>query len=132
VGIRATREPSSRIPVQSNARAETIATSNTYREPYKKRRCIIPASGLYEWKKLDAKNRQPIAFDLSNGTMMGIAGLWDAWKDSSPAGRHKTVRRPRKCASPAYCSTNDSNSWSKRLHIARCLVTSTGPISGNS
>jgi putative SOS response-associated peptidase YedK len=64
-----------------NARAETVATSRSYREPFKKRRCIVPASGFYEWKKLDSKNKQPFGFDLTNGHMMGFAGLWDAWKD---------------------------------------------------
>ena len=64
-----------------NARAETVAKSPTYREPFKKRRCLVPASGFYEWKRLDPKNRQPFAFDLANGKMMGFAGLWDAWKD---------------------------------------------------
>ena len=69
-----------------NARAETVTTSNTYREPFKRRRCIVPASGFYEWKKLDARHKQPFAFDLANGNMMGFAGLWDAWKEpkSSP------------------------------------------------
>jgi putative SOS response-associated peptidase YedK len=66
-----------------NARAETLAKSATYREAYKKRRCIVPASGFYEWKKLDGRNKQPLAFDLPNHRMMGLAGLWDAWKDPS-------------------------------------------------
>jgi len=64
-----------------NARAETVAKSPSYREPFKKRRCLVPASGFYEWKKLDAKNKQPFGFDLSRGGMMAFAGLWDAWKD---------------------------------------------------
>jgi putative SOS response-associated peptidase YedK len=64
-----------------NARAETVAKSTTYREPFKKCRCLVPASGFYEWKKLDAKNKQPFAFDLTNGKMMAFAGLWDPWKD---------------------------------------------------
>ena len=64
-----------------NARAETIATSRTFREPFKKRRCLVPASGFYEWKRLDPKNKQPFAFDLANGKMMAFAGLWDGWKD---------------------------------------------------
>ena len=65
-----------------NARAETVAKSPTYREPFKKRRCLVPASGaFYEWQKLDAKNKQPFAFDLANGNMPAFAGLWDAWKD---------------------------------------------------
>ena len=64
-----------------NARAETIGTSRSFREPFKKRRCLVPASGFYEWKRLDEKNKQPFAFDLANGTMMAFAGLWDAWRD---------------------------------------------------
>ena len=64
-----------------NARAENIANTSTYREPFKKRRCLVPASGFYEWRKLDEKNKQPFAFDLLNGRMMAFAGLWDAWKD---------------------------------------------------
>jgi len=64
-----------------NARGETVATSRTYREPFKRRRCLIPASGFYEWKRIDPKNKQPYAFDLSNGNMMAFAGLRGAWKD---------------------------------------------------
>jgi putative SOS response-associated peptidase YedK len=74
-----------------NARAESITQSATYRQPFKRRRCLVPASGFYEWKALrpaDARAgarakrvKQPFAFDLSNGQMMAFAGLWDAWKD---------------------------------------------------
>jgi len=64
-----------------NARGETVATSPTYREPFKRRRCLIPASGFYEWKRIDPKNKQPYAFDLSNGNLMAFAALWDGWKD---------------------------------------------------
>jgi len=64
-----------------NARAATVATTRTHREPFKKRRCLVPASGFYEWKRLDSKSKQPFAFDLVNGKMMAFAGMWDAWKD---------------------------------------------------
>jgi putative SOS response-associated peptidase YedK len=64
-----------------NARAETVANSPTYREPFKKRRCLVPASGFYEWRRISDKDKQPFAFDLTNGKMMAFAGLWDAWKD---------------------------------------------------
>jgi putative SOS response-associated peptidase YedK len=68
-----------------NARAETLTKCATYREPFKKRRCLVPASGFFEWKKLrdplNPKSKQPYAFDLANGNMMAFAGLWDAWKD---------------------------------------------------
>jgi putative SOS response-associated peptidase YedK len=74
-----------------NARAESITSSATFREPFKKRRCLVPASGFYEWKSLRLANapagakakleKQPFAFDLTNDQMMAFAGLWDAWKD---------------------------------------------------
>jgi putative SOS response-associated peptidase YedK len=38
-----------------NARAETVATSGTYREPFKRRRCIIPANGFYEWVRPESR-----------------------------------------------------------------------------
>lgn len=65
-----------------NARAETIATSRTWREPMKKRRCLIPASAFYEWPKEGTPPKQPYAFEMSNANLFAFAGLWDAWKDS--------------------------------------------------
>jgi len=64
-----------------NAKAENVAKSPTWREPFKKRRCLVPASAFYEWKKVDAKTKQPYAFTLDGGSMFAFAGLWDAWKD---------------------------------------------------
>jgi putative SOS response-associated peptidase YedK len=63
-----------------NARAETI-TRGWWAQPFKKRRCLVPASGFYEWTHDDPRNKRPFAFDLSNGHLMAFAGLWDAWKD---------------------------------------------------
>ena len=64
-----------------NARAETIATSRTWREPMKKRRCLIPVNGFYEWPKEGKPPKQPYAFELSSGSLFAFAGIWDAWKD---------------------------------------------------
>jgi putative SOS response-associated peptidase YedK len=67
-----------------NARAESLASSAVWRVPFERRRCIIPANGFYEWKKLgDAPKaaREPYAITLRNGEPMALAGLWDAWKD---------------------------------------------------
>jgi putative SOS response-associated peptidase YedK len=64
-----------------NTRAESVLKSPTWREPFKKRRCIVPASFFYEWKKLDPKTKQPYAFSVSDASVFGFAGLWDAWKD---------------------------------------------------
>ena len=65
-----------------NARAESIVNSPTWREPFKKRRCLVPASAFYEWKKIDAKTKQPYAFTVRDASLFAFAGLWDAWKDA--------------------------------------------------
>jgi putative SOS response-associated peptidase YedK len=62
-----------------NAKAETIATARTWREPFRKRRCLVPGSAFYEWDKKGDK--KPYTMDLGNGGMFAFAGLWDAWKD---------------------------------------------------
>jgi len=64
-----------------NAKAENVDKSPTWRTPFLKRRCLVPASGYYEWKKLDAKTKQPFAFRLKDDEPLAFAGLWDAWKD---------------------------------------------------
>ncbi|WP_245817872.1 SOS response-associated peptidase [Granulicella rosea] len=43
--------------------------------------CLIPASAFYEWKKIDAKTKQPYAFTVRGSPLFAFAGLWDAWKD---------------------------------------------------
>ena len=55
--------------------------SPTWREPFKKRRCLIPASSFYEWPKEGKPPKQPYLFELANGSPLAFAGLWDAWKD---------------------------------------------------
>ena len=66
-----------------NAKAETITTSPAYREPMKRRRCLVPAEWFYEWKKLDAKTKQPYAIAMKNRSLFAFAGLWDSWKDKA-------------------------------------------------
>ena len=66
-----------------NAKAETITTSPTYREAIKRRRCLVPADWFYEWKKMDAKTKQPYAIALNDGSLFAFAGLWDTWKDKA-------------------------------------------------
>jgi putative SOS response-associated peptidase YedK len=64
-----------------NAQAESLTSKAVWRIPFQRRRCLVPADGFYEWKKLDAKTRQPYAFSMANGEPFAFAGLWDAWKD---------------------------------------------------
>ncbi len=66
-----------------NAKAETVATSPAYREPWKRRRCLVPADWFYEWRKVDAKAKQPYAIALKDDGLFAFAGLWDTWKNKA-------------------------------------------------
>lgn len=66
-----------------NAKAETITTSPAFREAVKRRHCLVPADLFWEWKKIDAKTKQPYAIALKDDSLFAFAGLWDTWKDKA-------------------------------------------------
>jgi len=61
-----------------NARAETLIQKPAYRQAVKKRRCLIPATGYYEWKILKDK-KQPYYVHYHYNDLFGFAGLWETW-----------------------------------------------------
>lgn len=61
-----------------NARAETLVKSATYREPFKYRRCLIPATGFYEWQK-GPSGKQPWHVQPAHSELFAFAGLYDRW-----------------------------------------------------
>ncbi len=72
-----------------NAMAETVAIKPAFRDAFKSRRCLVPADGFYDWRKLDAKNKQPYRFIMADGAPFAFAGLWERW--NNPANG-ETVR----------------------------------------
>lgn len=66
-----------------NAKLETAAEKPTYRSAFRHRRCLIPATGFYEWHR-EEDHKQPYYFTLASGEEMALAGLWEQWK--SPDG----------------------------------------------
>ena len=68
-----------------NARAETVPTSGMFKQAFAQRRCIVPADGFYEWKKLDAKNKQPMFIHFRDDRVFGFAELWERWKPTEDA-----------------------------------------------
>jgi putative SOS response-associated peptidase YedK len=68
------------VPSTFNARAETVAQKPMFRSAFKRTRCIVPASGYYEWRKVDG-GKQPYFISAADGALLSIAGLWDQWKD---------------------------------------------------
>jgi putative SOS response-associated peptidase YedK len=67
-----------------NAVCETAAEKPAFREPMRKRRCLVPADGFYEWKKIGPKMKQAYNIGMADDGLFAFAGLWDRWKD--PAG----------------------------------------------
>jgi len=61
-----------------NARAETVATKPSYRTAFKRRRCLLPASGFYEWQKTGG-GKQPHLIAMHDGAVFALAGLWEHW-----------------------------------------------------
>ena len=70
-------------PRAINARAETLATTRTFKEPFERRRCLVVAAGFSEWRRVGAA-RQPWFFRLRSRRPFVMAGVWDRWK--APAG----------------------------------------------
>lgn len=62
-----------------NARAETVADKPAYRTALRTKRCIIPASGFYEWRR-SGKQKTPYYFYLRSQQLMALAGLWAEWR----------------------------------------------------
>ncbi len=66
-----------------NARAETVATKPAFRSAFRFRRCLVPADGFYEWRKL-AGRKQPYRITLKDDAPFAFAGLWEHW--AGPGG----------------------------------------------
>lgn len=63
-----------------NARAETVATSGMFRDAFRRRRCLVPVDGFYEWLR-DGKVRQPLHIHDPAATPLALAGLWAGRRD---------------------------------------------------
>jgi putative SOS response-associated peptidase YedK len=63
-----------------NARAESVAEKPSFRNAFKKRRCLIPADGFYEWKGPKG-DKQPMFIALPDKKPFAFAGLWETWND---------------------------------------------------
>lgn len=63
-----------------NARIETVSQKPAFRSAFRKRRCVIPASGFYEWHTDEEGIKQPYYFHLKARHEMALAGLWEEWR----------------------------------------------------
>ncbi len=64
-----------------NARSETAATAPAFRAAFKRRRCLVPASGFYEWQKFeDSARKRPWYITPTDDDLFAFAGLWESWR----------------------------------------------------
>jgi putative SOS response-associated peptidase YedK len=68
-----------KVPVMNNARAETVAEKPMFRQAFRERRCLIPASGFFEWKA-QGKSKQPYFISARDGMPLSFAGIWGTWQ----------------------------------------------------
>lgn len=103
----------------TNARSETLHEKPSFRGAYKYRRCILPATGFYEWKT-QGKHKQPYHIRLRNQAPMAMAGLWEIWTD--PGGselasatiittRANTMMEPLHHRMPVLLDEKDYDRW---------------------
>jgi putative SOS response-associated peptidase YedK len=71
-----------------NAKAESVHQKITFKSSFKQRRCIIPADGFYEWKKLGKKTSIPHRFTLREGGLFSFAGIWDEYETVDGENQH--------------------------------------------
>jgi len=104
-------------PKMINARSETLEEKPAFRTAFKFRRCLVPASGFYEWEVLGGK-KIPRYFRLKDGAPMVFAGLWESWQ--APDG-----------ASIESCTilTTAANSLVEPLHLRMPVILHPGDFS---
>jgi len=114
-----------------NARAETVADKPTYREAFKQKRCLIPASGFYEWRQ-GGDIKVPYHIRVRGAEVFAFAGLWDRWErngegfdscsiivtTASPAMQEIHARMP------VILNPAQYNSWLNTEHFNRAQLQS--------
>lgn len=68
-----------RTPI--NARLETLSSSKMFADSFRKRRCLLPADGFYEWQVPEEGPKQPYHLRSPDGEPLAFAGVWTAWRD---------------------------------------------------
>ncbi len=73
-----------------NARGDGVASKPAFRAAFRQRRCLVPATGFYEWKVADG-GKQPYLIRLKSGELFSFAGLWESWNGPEGEVRSFTI-----------------------------------------
>ncbi|PWB89910.1 DUF159 family protein [Methylocystis sp. MitZ-2018] len=99
------KKPLSELPSTFNARAETVGEKPMFRSALKSRRCVIPASGFYEWTG-KAGSKTPHYFSAPSCAPLAFAELWETWRDPESDAR----------VDSATIIVGPANEWMSRFH----------------
>ncbi|MBK8025597.1 MAG: SOS response-associated peptidase [Chloroflexi bacterium] len=88
-----------------NARADSVAEKPSFRTAFKRRRCLIPATGFYEWTQRD-DGKAPMYIRVADTPVFAFAGLWEVWKDPATGELVKTYA----------IITTDANDFMQSIH----------------
>jgi putative SOS response-associated peptidase YedK len=109
----------------NNARAETVAQKPSFREAYRRRRCLIPANGFYEWK-IEAGGKQPYYIYPAASALFAFAGLWEQWHELQTCAVITTEANARMAAvherMPVIVAPQDHARWlaGEEVSLAPC------------
>ncbi|MEM7736412.1 MAG: SOS response-associated peptidase [Deinococcota bacterium] len=101
-----------------NARAETVHEKASFKTPFKRRRCLIPANGYYEWRS-EPGGKQPYEFtvgDAAGESLFAMAGLYDIWRPKKNDDRTTIVS--------CTILTTTSNSLAEQVHTRMPVIVS--------
>jgi putative SOS response-associated peptidase YedK len=121
-----------KLPGQTfNARAETLAEKPTFRSSFRRRRCLIPCDGFYEWKKMEGEVKQPYFIHPADPEgIFHFAGLWDLWETDDGAMESCTIITTEPNAlmegihnrMPVILSAGDFDEWLDPSNQDRALL----------
>jgi putative SOS response-associated peptidase YedK len=87
--------------LRPNAKSETVAVLPSFREAARRRRCLVPANGFYEWRS-EGGVKYPHLFTLRDGEPFALAGIWDEGGDDSPETFSVLTTRPNAVVMPIH------------------------------
>ncbi|MCU0511766.1 MAG: SOS response-associated peptidase [Anaerolineae bacterium] len=94
-----------------NARAETLVEKPSFKDSFKRRRCLIPADGFFEWQTVPGGKKKPQFITVGQREVFAFAGLWDVWP--SPAGN---------LVSTCTIITTEPNEFIRPLHHRMAVI----------